>query len=96
MRAGDYWNVVTVDRSGGLLDRFVALLRDNDVRFCVIGGQAVNAYAEPIVNLDLDVVMAIDDVDNVNRLLPGDYSVERFEQSVNVTAAGSDQPRSRT
>ena len=44
MRARDYWKAVTVDESD-LLDRFLAVLREQNVRFCVIGGQGVNAYA---------------------------------------------------
>ena len=38
-----------------------ALLKAN-VDYCVIGGLAVNAYAEPVVSLDLDIVVAINDI----------------------------------
>ena len=34
-----------------LLEEVFALLRDSGIRFCVIGGQAVNAYVEPLVSL---------------------------------------------
>ena len=30
------------------------ILADTDSDYCVIGGLAVNAYAEPVVSLDLD------------------------------------------
>ena len=50
MRAREYWRAVTVDRSD-LLDRFLALTRDRGDRSCVIGGQGVNAYSEPVVSL---------------------------------------------
>jgi acetolactate synthase regulatory subunit len=61
MMARDYWKAVTVDRSD-LLDRFLAVLRERGTRFCVVGGQGVNAYADPVVSLDLDIVVASPDV----------------------------------
>src|SRR5207237_6313361 len=56
MLARDYWKAVTVDRSD-LLDRLLGLLRQSDVRFCVIGGQGVNAYAQPVDGLEPDLVV---------------------------------------
>ena len=41
-----------------LLERTLHILEEADAHYCVIGGQAVNAYAEPLVSLDLDVVIA--------------------------------------
>ena len=35
------------------LEDVLALQRDRGVRFCVIGGQGVNAYVELLVSLDL-------------------------------------------
>jgi hypothetical protein len=49
MRARDFWRTVTVDRSE-FLDRLLATLAEHRVRYCVIGGQAVNAYVEPLVS----------------------------------------------
>lgn len=53
MRALAFWKTVTVDRTD-FLDRLIALLTDHGIRYCVVGGQAVNAYAEPVVSLDLN------------------------------------------
>lgn len=89
MLAREYWKAVTVDRSD-LLDRLLTLLRDHRVRFCVIGGQAVNAYAEPVVSLDLDVVIAADDLASLVPLLEREFRVDLFEHSINVTAEMSD------
>jgi hypothetical protein len=79
---------VTQDRTD-FLDEFLALLTDNGIRYCVIGGQGVNAYAEPLVSLDLDVAVATEDLDRVETLLSGRFRLERFPHSVNVSAAGS-------
>ena len=38
-----------------LLERTLQILEEAGARYCVIGGQAVNAYAEPVVSLDLDL-----------------------------------------
>jgi len=89
MLARDYWKAVTVDRSD-LLDRVLALLRESDVRFCVIGGQGVNAYAEPVVSLDLGLVLAADAVERIRPLLEKEFRVESFGHSLNISSAGSD------
>jgi hypothetical protein len=46
MRAPAFWKLVTLDRSD-FLESLIALLEENGVRYCVIGGQGVNAYVEP-------------------------------------------------
>jgi hypothetical protein len=62
MQARAFWKAVTLDRSD-LLDRFLALLDDQRVRWCVVAGQAVNAYVDPVVSLDLlGNVWAVEDV----------------------------------
>jgi len=89
MRARAFYKAVTVDRSG-LLDSLIADLREHGVRFCVIGGQSVNAYVEPLVSLDLDLVVAFDQIEPAIAMLSTRYRVERFPHSVNVTAPDSD------
>ena len=56
MRAATFWRTVTLDRSN-FLEALIGLLEEHRVRFCVIGGQGVNAYVEPLVGLDLDLVI---------------------------------------
>ena len=84
-----FWKTVTVDKSD-LLDRLLTLLRERRVRFCVIGGQGVNAYTEPVVSLDLDIVIAVEDLDALTATLEDLFRVERFEHSLNISADGSD------
>ena len=54
----------------------------------MIGGQAVNAYVEPVVSLDIAV--ATEDLGSTEALLGRHFRVERFPHSVNVAAPGSD------
>lgn len=69
------------DRSD-LLARFLAILDDHQVRFCVIGGQGVNAYAEPVVSLDLAIVVAISDLPLLEPILSEEFPVERFAHTL--------------
>jgi len=89
MRALDFWKTVTVDHAN-LLERLIALFSEHAIRYCVIGGQAVNAYVEPLVSLDLDLVVAVDQLSQAEALLASAFRVERFPHSLNVSLAGSD------
>ncbi|HEY4689204.1 MAG TPA: nucleotidyl transferase AbiEii/AbiGii toxin family protein [Anaerolineae bacterium] len=73
-----------------LLERLIALLSDHGIHYCVIGGQGVNAYVEPAVSLDLDLVVAVDQLEQLEALLPQDFRVERFTHSLNISLSGSD------
>jgi hypothetical protein len=89
MQALTFWKTVTEDHSN-LLERVFKLLDERHIRYCVIGGQAVNAYVEPVVSLDLDLVVAVDQMDAVESMLKNSFHVERSPRSVNVSLAGSD------
>ena len=89
VRALDFWKAVTVDRSN-LLDSLTALLAERQIRYCLIGGQAVNAYVSPVVSLDLDLVVAVDQLETAEALLRERFTVERFAHSIHVSLAGSD------
>ena len=89
MLALDYWKTVTSDKAG-FLDRVIALLGESGVRYCVIGGQGVNAFVEPVVSLDLDLAVAAEDLASAEDALRKAFRVERFPHSVNVSMTGSD------
>jgi hypothetical protein len=89
VRAQVFWKAV-VDDKVDFLDRLIGLLTDHGVRYCLVSGQAVNAYAEPVVSLDLDVVIASDQLARVETLLRETFIVERFPHSLNVSLMGSD------
>ncbi len=89
MQAITFWKVVTVDQAN-LLEQLTTLLNEHQIQYCVIGGQAVNAYAEPLVSLDLDLVVATDQLEQVEALLRGLFQVKSFPHSLNVSVTGSD------
>ena len=88
MEAATFYRTVTVDE-GHLLDRLLALLDATATRYCVIGGQGVNAYVSPLVSLDLDLVVAAEQVGEFVRAAAGEFHVERFPFSLNLSAAES-------
>lgn len=89
MQVLQFWKTVIMDHSN-LLENLVALLRDRDIQFCVIGGQAVNAYVEPLVSLDLDLAVAARQIEIVESLLEKQFTVKRFPHSLNISIPGSD------
>lgn len=89
MQALTFWKTITMDYSN-LLENLIELLKEHEVRFCVIGGQAVNAYAEPLVSLDLDLAVAVDQIDKVAALFEKHFVVKHFPHSLNVTIPNSD------
>jgi hypothetical protein len=89
VRAREFWRIVVDDRVD-LLDRLIAVLGDRGVRYCLVGGQAVNAYVEPVVSLDLDIVVAADQLEEVEHLLRAAFRVEPFPHRLNVSLPGAD------
>jgi hypothetical protein len=89
MQALAFWKTVTVDQSN-LLEGVIALLNEQHIRYCVIGGQAVNAYVEPLVSLDLDLAVAVDQIADVQALFTKNFNVKVFPHSLNISLAGSD------
>lgn len=73
-----------------VLGDFFGLLTELKVPFCVIGGLAVNAYAEPVVSLDIDVVVAQDRIPELIRALPPSFKTKKYPNSLNLTSPDTD------
>ena len=79
------------NREKDILQEMLDILAERESRYCVIGGLAVNAYAEPVVSLDLDIVVAADGVEQICRTAAAKgLKIERFEHSVNLSSIESD------
>lgn len=89
MTEKEFLNKVT-HSADDFLQKFLDLLRKNKVKFCAIGGLAVNAYADPVVSLDLDVVLATEKLDALMPELKKRFKVATFENSINVGEKKSD------
>jgi hypothetical protein len=86
--AKEFQKLVTEDKSD-FLDRFLALLANLKIDYCVIGGLAVNAYAEPLITLDCDVIVVTSRAEELEKELRAHFDVERFPHSLNVADKGS-------
>jgi len=74
-----------------ILQQVLDILTETRSDYCVVGGLAVNAYAAPLVSLDLDIVVATEKVDAVAATANAQgLKVERFEHSVNLASQKSD------
>lgn len=71
------------------LQIFLDLLKKERIRFCVIGGLGVNAYAEPVVSLDLDLVIVAEKIEKVIKKAKG-FKIKRFANSINLSFKDSD------
>ena len=89
MRAEAFRRLVTMDQTG-LLEKLLEFLEGRKIPFCVIGGQAVNAYVEPLVSLDLDIAVAVDDPRSLIGELRGFFRVTAHPHSINLEQPGSD------
>lgn len=78
----------------GQRDVLAVLLRildETGSAYCVIDGLAVNAYAEPLIGLDLDIVVATGHLEEVCEAAAAEgFAVERFEHSVDLKSDASD------
>jgi hypothetical protein len=89
LQALDFWKVIIMDKANQL-GSFLAMLEESGIRFCVIGGQGVNAYVDPLVSLDLDLAVATAQTEQIESLLAAHYKVNRFPHSLNLELPNSD------
>ena len=73
-----------------ILQTLLEILEDADISYCVIGGLAVNAYVEPVVSLDLDMVVASNDLDKFKRVASKIFKIKEFPYSINLYGEDSD------
>jgi hypothetical protein len=76
-----------------VIQLFLDMLEKLKLDYCVIGGLAVNAYAEPVASLDLDLVLAIGDIEILLRHIEATkekFSVKKFAHSLILEHPDSD------
>ena len=67
------------------------ILAEKGSRYCMIGGLAVNAYVDPVVSLDIDIVVAVEDVETTSSAAKErGLEVEPFLHSINMSSPRSD------
>jgi len=69
---------------------FLDMIEKKGIDYCLIDGLAVNAYTKPVVSLDLDMVVAVSDIDKLCKEAGNEFTIERFAHSVNLKSHKSD------
>jgi hypothetical protein len=73
-----------------ILQQFLDLISELDIAYCIIGGLAVNAYVEPVVSLDLDLVVVADTIDKLKKPAKKMFMIKEFPHSLTLTSSKSD------
>ena len=73
-----------------VLQQLLDLLDAMKIDYCVIGGLAVNAYVEPVVSLDLDLVVVAAAMEKLTKAATNLFKVEKFPHSFNLCSPKSD------
>lgn len=90
MQASTFYNSIANGQID-ILQLLLELLGETGSDYCVIGGLAVNAYAEPVVSLDINIIAAVENLDKICDLaISKGLLVEKFEHSVNLRSDKSD------
>ena len=90
MTGKEFMNAVASGKKD-IVQLLLNLLEETGSAYCVIGGLAVNAYAEPVVSLDLDLVVVADRIDALCEAARSKgLKIQGFEHSVNMSISGSD------
>ncbi|MCH8020114.1 hypothetical protein IH785_09645 [candidate division KSB1 bacterium] len=73
-----------------IIQKLIDLLDKNEIGYCVIGGLAVNAYVEPVVSLDLDIIVATNSINKLCQVAEKIFTIKEFEHSLNLKSPKSD------
>lgn len=89
MTKKDFLNKITNSKDD-FFEKFINFLKEKDIKFCIIGGLAVNAYCEPVVSLDLDIVILVSQVPEFIKTITGQFSISQQAHSINIASSDSD------
>ena len=73
-----------------ILQQMLDLLNEMKIDYCVIGGLAVNAYVEPVVSLDLDLVVVTEATEYLLKAAEKIFNIVKLPHSVNLSSTKSD------
>jgi len=73
-----------------IIQEILDTLNANNIEYCVIGGLAVNAYVEPVVSLDLDIVVIVDGINKLIESTRNRFKIDEFPHSINLGSTDSD------
>ncbi len=90
MIAKEFLNAVA-NGEADVVQLLLDILNETKTPYCLVGGLAVNAYVEPVVSLDLDIVVVAENLQEICRQAEiRGFSSENFPHSVNLNNPRSD------
>ena len=90
MTAKDFIKAVS-NGEADIIQMLLDIIARIDTPYCIIGGLAVNAYADPVVSLDLDIVIIARRLEELCvKAVEAGFTIERFEHSINLSSPKSD------
>ncbi|MDD5530097.1 MAG: hypothetical protein PHX21_08725 [bacterium] len=89
MTGKSFFNKVT-NSEYDLLKEFIDILESKHIKFCVIGGLAVNVYSEPVVSLDMDIVILAAKIDTLLKTIGEHFPISKEAHSININSKKSD------
>ncbi len=73
-----------------IIQMLLNLISEGGVDYCLIGGLAVNAYVEPVVSLDFDIVVSTAKLVELKHAASELFEIREFPHSVNLYCDDSD------
>jgi hypothetical protein len=74
-----------------IIQMLLDMIAQAEMPYCIIGGLAVNAYADPVVSLDLDIVIVASHIEKLcTKAREAGLQIEQFEHSINLSSPKSD------
>lgn len=90
MTAKDFIKAVANGKSD-IIQVLLDIITRTGTPYCIIGGLAVNAYADPLVSLGVDVVVRTDHLEKIfEQAVALGLQTERFEHSISLSSSRSD------
>ena len=88
MTEKEFYNTI-VSGASDAIELVVAILTKFDLPFCIIGGLAVNAYAEPVISMDFDIAVASKPPEKLLSELRTHLTVKEFPHRINIAFPNS-------
>lgn len=73
-----------------IVEIILDILDTNQIDYCIIGGLAVNAYVEPVVSLDMDIIITAAKINDLVESVRDKFSIDRHPHSINLKSEQSD------
>ncbi len=90
MTAKDFIKAVS-NGTTDVIQLLLDIMAQTGTPYCIIGGLGVNAYTEPVVSLDLDMIVVSRQLEEIcAKAAKAGLQVERFEHSINLSSPKSD------